>query len=195
MGAWLLPFLHSPARPHGDRLEQLCDRSRHPSFASTRTRASTPGYAGIELPRAVCVDRDFRSISLLATGHAAAWCPHLPDDGDDTAIIALELAKAGRLRHDYIKRIVCKVLLPNRIFRLVPPHPRWIRRGAFQTWLGVEMNRPNIVDCCVNANVIALMAWADLMHIPGCAVACQTIKDGITGANGAPKRLATLTPF
>ena len=92
------------------------------------------------------------------------WAPDLPADADDTAVIALELHRAGRRPLDWLRRVALTVLLP---FRVAAPEiesePAWIRPGVFRTWLAHRL--PNPVDCVVNVNVMALLASAGLAHI------------------------------
>lgn len=123
------------------------------------------------------------------------WCPNLPDDADDTAIMALELALASRLSQATLQQIICNVLLKNRLFKLMPPHPPWLQKGAFLTWLGTAHDRPNVVDCCVNANIVALMAFAKMQHLPGYQAACTLIESGIDWADSQQQYAKTLTPF
>lgn len=124
-----------------------------------------------------------------------AWARAVPADVDDTAMMLTEL-----LRHDWIDRRgvlgrLCRAVLPYRVRErdavLLPP---WVGSGAFYTWIA-DVDGPNIVDCCVNANVAALMARLDAPHLPGYAAAIQTIVNGIRWAGGDRRRLLSLTPF
>jgi hypothetical protein len=54
---------------------------------------------------------------------------------------------------------------------------------------------PNVVDCCVNANVAALMSQMDGRHLPGYDDAVRTVLDGLAWAGADPRRLRALTPF
>lgn len=123
-----------------------------------------------------------------------SWARYLPADTDDTAIILLEMVKCGRIEQKKIKEIVCNVLISHRLRFIQEPAPPWIHKGVFLTWLG-KGNRQNIIDCCVNANVVALMSYASLQHLPGYREACDMIEDGITWAGDELKRVHTLTPF
>ena len=123
-----------------------------------------------------------------------AWAAAVPADADDTAVIAVELARHGRIDKATLRRIACTLLVPHRLDRVVPPAPPWLRRGAFLTWLH-QRARPNIVDCCVNANVVALMAFAGVTHLPGYAEAIALIAAGISWAGDSPPRQRALIPF
>lgn len=124
-----------------------------------------------------------------------AWSPRLPADIDDTAIITIELMRHGRLSRRNGLRTVCSVLIPNRIIiREGQLHPPWVMSGAFPTWIG-QQDKPNIVDCCINANAAALMALVGGTHLPGYQEAVSTILNGIAWAGHDPIRHRTLTPF
>jgi hypothetical protein len=69
-----------------------------------------------------------------------------------------------------------------------------VGQGVFLTWLHRGV-RPNPVDCCVNANVIALMASAGLTHLPGYAEACAMIQEGLRWANQSWDRAQALVPY
>lgn len=122
------------------------------------------------------------------------WGVRMTEDADDTAVIALELFRHGRLSLQDIRRIVCKVLFPYRLDSTREPLPPWMRRGVFLTWLhrGVQFNP---IDCCVNANVVALMSAAGLMHLPGYSEACAMIRDGIRWANQSWELARALVPY
>lgn len=124
-----------------------------------------------------------------------SWASKVPADADDTAIMTVELLKHGRLSpHDGL-RTVCHVLIPRRIHPGAgQPLPPWISAGAFPTWLGAG-GAANVVDCCVNANVAALMALIGATHLPGFQEAVNTIVSGIAWAESRPERLRWLTPF
>lgn len=129
-----------------------------------------------------------------------AWGVGITEDADDTAVIALELFRHGRLSRQDIRRIVCRVLFPYRLgdgrewSAREPSSPPWVRRGVFLTWLHGGV-RPNPIDCCVNANVVALMSVAGLSHLPGYAEACAMIGDGIRRADGSWASARALVPY
>jgi hypothetical protein len=125
-----------------------------------------------------------------------AWARGVPEDLDDTAVMTIELARSGRLSRQDVLRTACKVLLANRIDTIKEPvRPPWIVPGAFRTWISQDRGVPNIVDCCVNANAVALMAYAEASHLPGFGEAIETIARGIQWAGRCPSRLRSLTPF
>jgi hypothetical protein len=124
-----------------------------------------------------------------------AWGHRVPDDVDDTAIVTLELALHGRRAPAEAQRTVWEVLVPALLPRVSPVGPRWIRPGVFRTWLDDDDRRPNPVDCCANANALALLAHAGLTHVPGYREACAMIADALQWAGPSPFRLRTLSPY
>lgn len=126
--------------------------------------------------------------------HRPAWGVGMVEDADDTAVIALELFRHGRRSLQEIRRIVCKVLLRCRVSGPRNPSQPWVRDGAFLTWLRPGL-RQNPVDCCVNANVAALMAVAGLTRLPGYLDACEMIQDGVRWAGRSWAQAQTLSPY
>jgi hypothetical protein len=128
-------------------------------------------------------------------GRRPVWAPHVPADVDDTAVMTVELIRHKKLRRRDGQRTVCHVLLANRVTAdsraLLPP---WIVPGAFYTWIGGN-GRPNVVDCCVNANAAALMAVAGTTHLPGYREAIDTVLNGIEWAGADARRQQSITPF
>lgn len=129
-----------------------------------------------------------------------AWAAGLPPDADDTAVLTAELLRHGRLDRAAALRVVCRVLLPARSDPRAP-RPDWVTPGSFLTWLGPppgRRSRPwpaNPVDCCVNANVVALLASLDASHLPGHDAAVETVRRGVAWAGDEPARWSALTPF
>jgi hypothetical protein len=121
------------------------------------------------------------------------WAPSLPEDADDTAIVALELFRHGRRDLQWLRRVACDVLLSHRLGRVDPWGPPWIVRGAFLTWL--RRGGANGIDCCVNANVAALFAVAGLGHLSAVEACASMIDRAVTWAAGSPERLRSLAPF
>ena len=123
------------------------------------------------------------------------WATLVPADIDDTAINTIELLRYGRLSRRDGLRTVCTVLIPNRVTarecRFKPP---WIAPGAFLTWIGPR-GRPNVIDCCVNANAAALMALVEATHLPGYREAVSTVADGVKWAGRLPARRQAITAF
>jgi hypothetical protein len=118
----------------------------------------------------------------------------MTEDADDTAVMALELFRHGILGLHEVRRIVCTRLIPFRLPFIHGPAPPWSRPGVFLTWLqnGVDVNP---VDCCVNVNVVALMAYAGLTHLPGYHETCEMILDGIRWAGRSWQRARALVPY
>ncbi len=119
---------------------------------------------------------------------------NLPDDADDTSIIALELLRHGVIDRSFVLKNTCTILKEFRLRNISPPAPEWLRPGVFLTWLSGHEHR-NIVDCCVNANVVALFAYAGITHWNGYREACEMIDDGIRWAGDSLQRARFLTPF
>jgi hypothetical protein len=122
------------------------------------------------------------------------WATGVTEDADDTGVIALELFRHGRLNLSDIRRIVCKVLLPHRLRPAEGSSLPWIRPGVFSTWLHDGVH-PNPIDCCVNANVVALMTAAGLGNLPGYNEACSMIKEGVRWAGQSRRRMCRLVPY
>ena len=123
------------------------------------------------------------------------WGTSVPADADDTALILTELLRHRHItRHDVVRRF-CAALLPHRVGeRDRATLPPWVSAGCFYTWLG-EVEGINLVDCCVNANVAALMAMADAHHLPGYLAAVHTVAHGVHWAGRDRRRLSAITPF
>lgn len=123
------------------------------------------------------------------------WASQIPADVDDTAIMSLELYRYGRIKHQHLLRTICKVLINQRVRRSHELRPNWIMPGSFMTWIAINSRHPNIVDCCVNANVLALMAYAGATYLPGYKEAAAMIEAGLQWASNSPLRIGALTPF
>jgi hypothetical protein len=195
-----LSFIDSGARTEVDRngfatalvLRALARVPETPSLSEARTRAldflqscESPDRAG--------------AFGFWPRLLRPAWGVGMTEDADDTAVIALELFRHGRLSRQDIRRIVCRVLFPYRLgdgreLSAREPSQPWVRRGVFLTWLhrGVRFNP---IDCCVNANVVALMSAAGLSHLPGYAEAYAMIRDGIRRADGSWDLVRALVPY
>jgi hypothetical protein len=100
----------------------------------------------------------------------------LPADADDTATITLELYAHGRRSRAQARATLVDVLVAAAAtWPLSPPVPWW-RPGAFPTWLRADgLDRDRVVDCGVNANVLALMAGIDARDLTGYAEALAMI--------------------
>jgi hypothetical protein len=91
--------------------------------------------------------------------------------------------------------LVYDILAPSLLTDIDPFGPPWIQSLVFPTWLGSGSERHNVVDCCVNTNVVALMSWCGLTHLPGYGEACTMIDAGLDWAGDNMRRLASLTPY
>jgi hypothetical protein len=131
------------------------------------------------------------------------WAASVPADVDDTAIVLTEMHRHQWLDRAGALRRACRALLPWRVSDADAAHlPPWVAPGCFYTWIDTRhaggagaMGRANVVDCCVNANVTALMAFLDARHLPGYDAAILTIQNGVRWAARDPRRLSAITPF
>lgn len=117
-------------------------------------------------------------------------------DADDTCIIALELVRHGYKPADTLFSIADKYLQKYRATGDFSGHltAPWHRDGAFLTWF-TTADFPNPIDCCVNANVLALLASAGLKNRPGYLEACNMIDEAVVWAGKNPFRLREITPY
>ncbi len=129
------------------------------------------------------------------------WAPAIPADADDTAIMLLELHRHGWIDRPAALQSACSVLLAHRVSAAeVTELPLWVEAGSFYTWLAPPSRHPtgrqaNVADCCVNANVAALLSLLNARHLPGYAEAVRTVRAGVEWAGRDPARLSSLTPF
>jgi hypothetical protein len=123
------------------------------------------------------------------------WARNVPADIDDTCIISLELAVHGRRALSDVRQTVFEVLMPALLTEVEQPGPAWLHPLVFPTWLGPASHRANPVDCCVNVNAVALMAWCGLAHLPGYGEACALLDRGLAWAGDNWSRLTSLTPY
>lgn len=132
-----------------------------------------------------------------------SWARMVPADVDDTAIMLVELLRHDRLDRAAVLRSVCNAIVPCRVGSTdVVMLPPWVVPGSFFTWIAAAAPDPtsrkpatNVVDCCVNANVVALMSQLEAEHLPGYDAAVQTVQNGLQWAGEDGRRLASLTPF
>lgn len=117
-------------------------------------------------------------------------------DADDTCIIALELVRYGYKPADTLSFIADKYLQKYRAAGNFSGHLTecWHRDGVFLTWF-TAADFPNPIDCCVNANVLALLASAGLKKQPGYIEATNMINDAVGWAGDNPLRLREITPY
>jgi hypothetical protein len=192
------------ARPHGS----IADRNgftaalvvralRHVPLEDWRTiRERALGF--IEACRSPRVDGAF---GFWPHDARPPWASSVPADVDDTALMLAELLRYGRVTVKEVRRTIAGVASAHR----VPPsgageRPPWIAAGSFYTWLSPAGHHPahravNVVDCCVNANMAALIAMAGARTLPGFAEAIRTVVDGVAWAGEHGPRLSSLTPF
>jgi hypothetical protein len=132
-----------------------------------------------------------------------AWAANVPPDVDDTVIMLGELLRHGRIDRMAALRGLCSTVLRRRVTPtealVLPP---WVVAGSFFTWLPsvVSAARPgarpvDLVDCCVNTNVVALMAMLGATHLPGFREAVETVLHGLSWAGDDSAKLRSLTPF
>jgi hypothetical protein len=131
-----------------------------------------------------------------------SWASTVPADADDTALMLLELHRYGWVDTEAVVRTISCVLVRHRVAEAgeADVRPRWIATGSFYTWLAPPAlhaaRRPvNVVDCCVNANVAALLARVDARDFPGYREAVDTVNSGIDWAGTHALKLSSLTPF
>lgn len=122
------------------------------------------------------------------------WAPALPDDVDDTAIMALELLHAGRINLADARRTACMVIARRRIARLPMLHPPWLRLGTFAIW-SREGAMFDLVDCTATANVLGFLAAIGLSHLPGVREATTMLTAALRWAGDNELRATSLSPF
>jgi hypothetical protein len=124
-----------------------------------------------------------------------SWAQNVPADLDDTAIINLELLLHGRRTMVEARRVIFEVLVPQLRMRTERLDPPWVRPGVFPTWLTDNDRSGNPIDCCVNTNIIGLMAYTGLSHLPGYGEVCSMLREALSWAGTSQARLASLTPY
>jgi hypothetical protein len=117
----------------------------------------------------------------------------VPDDADDTALITLLLLKRGMITRESVLRNTSVVLDKYRLLVTGNFDPPWFTAGAFYTWL--EPGSNNMMDCCVNSNIVALYAYAGLQHLRGYKEACLLISNAVNWCGESVVRLASIIPF
>lgn len=118
-----------------------------------------------------------------------AWAPHFGPDADDTALLADTLLATGRLADRDLDDCVAELSRARISFD--QPTPKWLRPAAFGTWL----DRPLLVDCTVNANIVAFLAHAGWGDWRRCRAVLAMIADALEWSRGSWPRLASLSPF
>jgi hypothetical protein len=133
------------------------------------------------------------SFGFWPVGAEPAWAPRLPADSDDTAVMLLELALAGRVRREDARRVACRTVGAHRLRRLLEPGPPWLRRGMFTTWhRGRDLD---LVDLTAVTNVLALLYSLGLQRIPGVEESVSALDAGVAWAGSSVARWESLSPF
>lgn len=122
------------------------------------------------------------------------WAPGLPDDSDDTSLATLELYHSGHLSREECRRVAYLNLLRHRVRMIEPWGPSWRRKGVFKTWARNE-TAMDIIDCTAHANILALLATLDLLHLPGVSETCMMLKSALDFAGDDLDRAISLSPF
>lgn len=116
-------------------------------------------------------------------------------DADDTSIIALELARAGLFPAEALAYLAENFFLKYRATGDFRHHltQDWQREGVFLTWFS-SSDMANPIDCCVNTNVVALLASANLTGLDGYAAACDMINAAAKESAIEPLRSREFAP-
>jgi hypothetical protein len=144
-----------------------------------------------------------RCESFRAPGLFAFWPEHgyppwtgdtrLYEDADDSAIAAMELVRAGVRSPEALVQTGRRISMRHRALDCRLLTEPWQRPGTFVTWLWPGMR--NTIDCCVNANVVALLAAAEMRDAAGYAEAVAMINDAVAWAGHSPERLRAIVPY
>ncbi len=170
-------------------------------------------FAGLEPARSAALDFLESSVvedevygrifSFWPTSTKPSWAGDVGPDLDDTCIILNELIQAGRLSASSVKPSLYRLLAHMRVPSTHGGRPRWAKSGCYYTWID-ESRRPinnarsvknNIIDVCVNANVVALLAQLNAKTAPGYQSACQTILSALEWAHDRPARWKAVSPY
>lgn len=120
----------------------------------------------------------------------------LAPDADDTALATLMLVEYGRWPVDRIQVALREILDPFRLHYRPPRAKPWVRAGVWMTWLeNPHLTLTNVVDCCVNVNVLALLHAAGWVDHPAYRAICRMVDAGVqmAGSSGVNARL--LVPY
>ncbi|WP_437593527.1 hypothetical protein [Sorangium sp. So ce1000] len=117
-------------------------------------------------------------------------------DADDTSVIVSELVRAGRLPTESLTYVAQNYLLRYRAVGDFSRHltQPWQREGVFLTWL-TSADIENPIDCCVNTNVVGLLAGAGLRGMNGYDAACAMIHEAAEQAAERPESARRFTPY
>lgn len=124
------------------------------------------------------------------------WMPKaLYPDADDTAVVSVELFRAGLLDRSGLIDVAHRLLAYRATGELAlytRPHSQ--PSGPFLTWL-TTASVENPVDYCVNTNVVALLRLADMQSTEAYRTVCQMINRASEAASAGPVLRRQLTPF
>lgn len=117
-------------------------------------------------------------------------------DADDTSVILLETVRAGHTAADALSYAAGQYFLTYRAVGDLRRHltQDWQRDGVFLTWL-TSADVENPIDCCVNTNVVGMLAAARLSDLDGYAAACSMINDCAEQTARRPALSREFTPF
>ena len=115
-------------------------------------------------------------------------------DLDDSAVAWLALLMAGTRGERAALSAIESVFEANRQSYRPPRAGKWVRPGAFRTWIGLPTHR-NPVDCCVNANIIALYAYLHRNDRESYRAAVTTVSKGVSITKASYLYQRSLTPY
>jgi len=148
-----------------------------------------------------CADQRSGVFRFWPSAATPPWAHGVRADVDDTAVITLELWAHGRISRDQALDTVYDVLMPALTGAPPRPGPAWLRAGVFGTWLAAdEAERPPVIDCGVNANVLALLAALGRADLPGYDAAVEMITNAVGWCVAGPpdereRRLDSIAPY
>jgi hypothetical protein len=170
-----------------------------------RETADLPGYTRLDDSRRRAQGFLLRSQNPVYR-YAYAFYPHsqhpfwmaqaLYPDADDTAVALLTLVREEKQPFDSLAYVAENYLLKYRAAGALARHIRhpWQHGGAFLTWFSTTAIE-NPIDCCVNTNVLALLAFAGLTSLDGYAAACEMVTGAARQVADGRLALSSATPF
>lgn len=129
-----------------------------------------------------------------ATAYPSWMLVSLPPDSDDTALCASLLVRYGRRPEVFLRHVAEEVLSPFQLHYLSEASEPWHRVGVYLTWLRAGYP-DNVVDCCVNVNVLALLAQAKLTATRSFAAIVNMLDAAIDCAGPHFERARMLSPW
>ena len=163
-------------------------------------------YRRIDIVRAGCRRALDFLLSCEAADRPGAFCfyprttdhswmgERLPPDVDDSALCTLALVRAGRRRARFARRVLEVVLRSQRLRRISPAAPAWLRPGVYATWLSSQ-RAVNPVDLCVNVNVITLISEVGLRAEHPVAPIVAMIEEGLSLVETQPSLWPLMLPY